>query len=672
MKRSFLSLFFLLGVFGLIIAQPVAAPELRCLSVTSGGMVNLTWTIPPDPGNTFVAYHIWNNGSQIGSVMNRLTNTFTDLTATANSGTECYYVEVESFVGNPVIVPAADTLCTIYLSVSNPGGVIGTLNWNAPHTPLLPSMSTWYKIYRDYPVIGTFVDSTQSLTYIDTVVVCNRTINYTIELADNFPCTNISNSDGALFKDATPPSTPLIDSVSVNALNNAIIGWSVSGSPDVTAYVIYQYVNNLWVAIDTVYGFSNTFYGNPNSAADIQSEWYCIASMDSCGNLSPLGNYHNTMYLTASVDPCSRSANLSWNPYINWTAGTSGYEIWVSVDGGPYTMIGTTTSAVTNFVHTNLNAGSNYCYVIRAKETSSARTSSSNTRCIFAALPIAPVFTYDQTSSVIAPGSVRVEGYVDIAASVISYTFERSDFSTGPFAQVGTAPFSGSPNVFITDNTAKTEEQSHYYRIVTMDSCGNPIQTSNVSRTIYAVAVANSNMTNTLTWNDYEGFDGGVVTYDIYRSIDSSPFALLTSVGFGTNIFVDDASPFVQSSGRFEYYLVANEGATNQYGIQSSAASNIAEALQPPKFFVPNAFVPGGVNTLFMANGSFYDKSEYIMDIYNRWGQKIFHTEEPTEGWDGTFKGEMCQEDAYVWFIKFRSSSGEYIEQYGTVTLIGK
>ncbi|MCC7302037.1 MAG: gliding motility-associated C-terminal domain-containing protein [Bacteroidia bacterium] len=676
MKFSITGLTILLWLFTTgsdISAQQVAAPELRCLSVNcANGNVTLTWTIPPDPGSTFVAYHVFKGGSYLASVGNRLTNTYTDISGSAMFQSECYYVETESFIGNPVTSPALDTLCTMFLTISNPGGQVATLNWNAPRNPLLSTMQPWYKIYCDYPVNGTFVDSTQALTYVDTQIVCNRTISYSIELADNMPCFNISMCAASLFKDATPPATPVIDSVSVNALNNATIGWTPPTSGDVTAYVIYQFVNNLWVAIDTVYGYGNTSYGNPNSAADVQSEWYCIAAMDSCGNLSPLGNYHNTMYLTGSVDPCSASTNLSWNPYINWPGGVSGYEIWVSVDGGPYSLAGTTTSGVTNFSHTSLNNGSVYCYNIHAIENASTRTSTSNTLCLNAALPTAPVFTYGQSSSVIAPENVRIDAYVDILADVTSYVFERADALTGPYMVVGTVPFTGTPNIFLLDGSAYTETQSHYYRIISIDSCGNPVQTSNISRTIFATATANNNMTNTLTWNDYEGFDAGVLSYDIYRSVDFAPFTLISTVGPGNTVFVDDAVPFIQGSGRFEYYIVANEDAGNQYNITGLAASNIAEAFQTAKFYVPNAFVPGGVNSVFLPNGSFYDKSEFTMTIHNRWGQLLFTSDNPFIGWDGTFEGSVCQEDAYVWFIKYKTAAGEYIEQYGTVSLIGK
>ncbi len=638
------------------------------------GDVNLTWTIPPDPGNTFVSYHIYRIGSgQVGSVFSRLTNSFTDIGANAHLQSYCYYIETESFTGVTVVTPSMDTLCTMYLNVTNPGTSVAQLSWNAPRTPLLPSMNSWYKIYRDYPLLGTFVDSTQTLSYNDTVIVCNEFINYSIELSDNLPCQSISNTDGDLFKDNTVPVTPGIDSVSVNAFNNAIIGWGTSLSGDVNAYVIYQFINSVWVPIDTVYGFGNTFYGNPNSSADIQSEWYSISAMDSCGNLSPLGTYHNSIYLTVTIDPCARTANLNWNNYINWSGGVSGYEVWVSVDGGPNTLLSTNSSTQLSYVHPGLNSGSNYCYFIRARQQSGTSTSTSNRKCVFAALPVMPVYTYGITSTVLAPGYVHIDGAVDNNASTSEFRFERADAPAGPFVTVGTKLFTGSPLTWFDDMTALTEKQSHYYRILTIDSCAGVSQISNTMRTIFAQAIPNNDMTNTLSWNDYEGFDAGVQDYDIYRSIDGSPFTMIGNVGFGTNTYVDDASPFLSGSGRFEYYVVARENVPNQYVVGAQYSnSNIAEVMQPAKFFVPNAFVPGGVNTIFIPVGAFYDKSEYSLSIFNRFGDEIFETGDPFTGWDGALNGKVCQQGVYVWFIKYKDSAGKYTETQGTVTLIGK
>jgi hypothetical protein len=49
--------------------------------------------------------------------------------------------------------------------------------------------------------------------------------------------------------------------------------------------------------------------------------------------------------------------------------------------------------------------------------------------------------------------------------------------------------------------------------------------------------------------------------------------------------------------------------------------------------------------------------ASYSADVYNRWGDLLWHSEkltekgEPAEGWDGTFNGVPCQEGNYVWKI---------------------
>ena len=41
--------------------------------------------------------------------------------------------------------------------------------------------------------------------------------------------------------------------------------------------------------------------------------------------------------------------------------------------------------------------------------------------------------------------------------------------------------------------------------------------------------------------------------------------------------------------------------------------------------------------------------------IFNRWGQRVFHTKSPSDCWDGTFKGKKCPVDGYVYFINAKT-----------------
>ncbi len=101
------------------------------------------------------------------------------------------------------------------------------------------------------------------------------------------------------------------------------------------------------------------------------------------------------------------------------------------------------------------------------------------------------------------------------------------------------------------------------------------------------------------------------------------------------------------------------------YGNLCSDTAN-AEVFIPHYYkglFVPNAFVPDGVNKLFLAVGA--ELKNYHLRIYNRWGEIVWQTNalsaigEPTEGWDGKdANGIFCPIGTYTWQIDATFTDG--------------
>jgi gliding motility-associated-like protein len=56
--------------------------------------------------------------------------------------------------------------------------------------------------------------------------------------------------------------------------------------------------------------------------------------------------------------------------------------------------------------------------------------------------------------------------------------------------------------------------------------------------------------------------------------------------------------------------------------------------------------------------------------IYNRWGQKIFETTIPGQGWDGTYKGVLQPMDVYVYTLEAEFTDGTKTTKKGDITLI--
>lgn len=77
-------------------------------------------------------------------------------------------------------------------------------------------------------------------------------------------------------------------------------------------------------------------------------------------------------------------------------------------------------------------------------------------------------------------------------------------------------------------------------------------------------------------------------------------------------------------------------------------------------FYVPNTFSPNGDihNEVFKAYSfGIYD---FTMIIYDRWGQEVFSSNDPEQGWNGTYKGKKCPEDIYVYKIEFTPYTDPY------------
>jgi len=45
---------------------------------------------------------------------------------------------------------------------------------------------------------------------------------------------------------------------------------------------------------------------------------------------------------------------------------------------------------------------------------------------------------------------------------------------------------------------------------------------------------------------------------------------------------------------------------------------------------------------------------ELEMFVFDRWGTLLFHTDDPTQGWDGTYQGEIVKEEVYSWRMIYK------------------
>jgi gliding motility-associated-like protein len=96
----------------------------------------------------------------------------------------------------------------------------------------------------------------------------------------------------------------------------------------------------------------------------------------------------------------------------------------------------------------------------------------------------------------------------------------------------------------------------------------------------------------------------------------------------------------------------------------------IVNVIVNPLLDVPNAFTPGrfGINSVVNVRGFGIEKMDW--KIYNRWGQKIFQSDNKKNGWDGTYRGKLQPTDTYVYTLDVLFTDGKTLRKKGDITLI--
>ena len=90
---------------------------------------------------------------------------------------------------------------------------------------------------------------------------------------------------------------------------------------------------------------------------------------------------------------------------------------------------------------------------------------------------------------------------------------------------------------------------------------------------------------------------------------------------------------------------------------------------------MPDAFSPNGDNANETYHPVFncdYPKS-LLMRIYNRWGQKVYETNDLQGQWDGQYKGDMQPSEVYMYYAEFtgvQNNTEKTVKLMGSLTLI--
>lgn len=136
---------------------------------------------------------------------------------------------------------------------------------------------------------------------------------------------------------------------------------------------------------------------------------------------------------------------------------------------------------------------------------------------------------------------------------------------------------------------------------------------------------------------------------------------------FGDGDSTTEVNPqhLFNATGTYDVCLVA----INSAGCSDTTCLPVS-ALINPLLDVPSAFTPGqfGVNSIVKVKG--FGIKEMQWNIFNRWGQKVFESSNPSNGWNGYYKGKLQPMDVYTYTLDVIFSDGKKVRKAGDITLI--
>jgi gliding motility-associated-like protein len=93
---------------------------------------------------------------------------------------------------------------------------------------------------------------------------------------------------------------------------------------------------------------------------------------------------------------------------------------------------------------------------------------------------------------------------------------------------------------------------------------------------------------------------------------------------------------------------------------------------QDHNFSLPNAFTPNndGINDSFCLQGWDLCIEAFLIRVFDRWGEKVFESEDPNFCWNGIYKGQLLSADVFVYSVSAKYKDDTKINKKGNITLI--
>ncbi|MBL7811125.1 MAG: gliding motility-associated C-terminal domain-containing protein [Bacteroidetes bacterium] len=233
----------------------------------------------------------------------------------------------------------------------------------------------------------------------------------------------------------------------------------------------------------------------------------------------------------------------------------------------------------------------------------------------------------------------------------------------------GIQPLAYTTDTTYRDSSFDVDAESYCYSLIVTDQCGHISKHSNPGCNVVIKGTATGRPWYwfDFTWQNYVGWQNGVLNWFMERQYAQKPFTFLKNTGTDTWAR-DDKLDY--DWGGYWYRVTAIE---DQQGVGRSpyqSQSNWIYLYQPPELWVPSGITINGdkLNDVWGTVPVFV--RNYHMRVYNRWGQKVWETTDKKQQWDGNVNGTQPEDGVFAWYVEFDGWDDKHYRMTGTVTLL--
>ena len=384
------------------------------------------------------------------------------------------------------------------------------------------------------------------------------------------------------------------------------------------------------------------FYRVPNLNAS-QVYQIKLASKDLCGGKQDSEIITSMVLKGTSAD---EKNSISWNQYPD----VSDFQEYQLMRDG-IMLKSFNDKNVTSYEDEDVQCGDSFEYSVVAVTKTIQSTSAP---VIIKTSTTAPKAIDQMYVTVNSNDLVQLTALIPGAGSKTNYelSVQRSEGAGGTFKKINTL-FGEST---YQDFDVEADKNSYCYRLIYQNACG---QNSPVSEPICSVLLQNT--TSIFSWTTEKPFLDDIQAYSMIQT-GSSGSNIGTDMKL-QNTFVPKLTG--QSDSQYTFQVRADSKNGN-----FQSFSNIISYRRDADIFVPTAFSPNedGINDIFEAKASMYQS--FNMSVLNRWGEVIFHTDDISKGWDGTFKGKLAPVGSYIFNIEIVNNINQTVKKSGTFVLL--